>query len=51
MKCQFIRICMHCKKLLGTMFVEGDEKKVCSHGLCDNCLEKYYPNQKKELKK
>ncbi|KKL16216.1 hypothetical protein LCGC14_2497780 [marine sediment metagenome] len=47
MKCQFITICMNCKKLLKMIFIEGDEKKVYSHGLCDNCSEKYYPDQRR----
>ena len=46
-----IRVCMKCKKILGGTSkktyeeLTDKEKKRVSHGLCEECLEKYYPDE------
>ena len=46
-------ICMHCKRLLRTEKWQMSEwsrpeLEAVSHGLCDECREKYYPKKEKE---
>ncbi len=52
-----IPICMHCKKIRDDkgywnqleVFIQSHSSAQFSHGLCEACLEKYYPEEDEDL--